>query len=99
MVRPFLAIHVLKAITDAANPRHAELSEWIGGGFDPDRVSLADINRRLSALRVKQVGARRRQREAMFFCARCERQHCVRAEFPGVLECGWGLHWTIAPSP
>jgi hypothetical protein len=41
----------LKAITDATHPRHAELAEWIGGDFDPDRFSLADINRKLSALR------------------------------------------------
>jgi Plasmid pRiA4b ORF-3-like protein len=41
----------LAAISDSAHPRHAELAEWIGGDFDPDRLSLADINRRLSSLR------------------------------------------------
>ena len=42
---------LLAALTDKANPQHAETLDWVGGDFDPDRFSLADINRKLSALR------------------------------------------------
>ncbi len=40
----------LKALADADHPRHTELSDWIGGAFDPEVFSVSEINRGLSAL-------------------------------------------------
>lgn len=40
----------LEAIADPQHERHAELLEWVGGEFDPERFVIADINRELSAL-------------------------------------------------
>lgn len=41
---------LLEALADARHPRHAELREWIGGDFDPEKFVLADITRRLARL-------------------------------------------------
>jgi len=40
----------LKAIADPEHEQHAELREWVGGDFDPERFEIADINRRLARL-------------------------------------------------
>ena len=40
----------LEAIADPQHERHAELIDWVGGAFDPERFVIADINRELSAL-------------------------------------------------
>lgn len=34
------------AYTDPTHPEHAELTEWLGGPFDPDRFDVAEVNRR-----------------------------------------------------
>ncbi len=34
----------LKAISDPRHPEHAEIREWIGGDFDPERFNLNAIN-------------------------------------------------------
>jgi len=41
---------LLAALADSHHPQHAEMREWIGGDFDPERFVLADINRRLARL-------------------------------------------------
>ncbi len=41
---------LLEALADANHPRHEELTDWVGGGFDPEAVSLSEINRALRAL-------------------------------------------------
>jgi hypothetical protein len=40
---------LLEALADPEHERHTELTDWIGGVFDPERVSLAEINKRLGA--------------------------------------------------
>lgn len=37
----------LKTVGDPGHPRHAELSEWIGGEFDPEAFDLAAVNAQL----------------------------------------------------
>jgi len=39
----------LRALKDPGHERHAELTAWIGGAFDPEHVPLAQINQRLAA--------------------------------------------------
>ena len=41
---------LLEALADESHPRHGEMRDWVGADFDPERFSLADINRRLAAL-------------------------------------------------
>lgn len=41
---------LLAALADTSHPRHAEMRDWIGGDFDPERFVIADINRRLARL-------------------------------------------------
>ena len=35
------------AFTDPSHPEHAELTEWLGGPFDPDRFDVAAVNHAL----------------------------------------------------
>ena len=41
---------LLEALADDSHAQHADMREWVGADFDPERCSLADINRRLAAL-------------------------------------------------
>ncbi len=41
---------LLQALADARHPRHAELKRWVGRKFDPERLDLVAVNRKLAAL-------------------------------------------------
>jgi len=47
---PYGYQELLEALADPEHEQHGELTEWIGGAFDAEHVSLAEINRRLAAL-------------------------------------------------
>jgi Plasmid pRiA4b ORF-3-like protein len=49
----------LEAIADPSHERHAELTEWSGGDFDPNDLAIDDINAALSQL-AKPKKLRRR---------------------------------------
>ena len=40
----------LEAIRDPDHPQHGELTEWIGGSFEPEAFDLAEVNHALSRL-------------------------------------------------
>ncbi len=40
-----------EAIRDPQHPDHNELSEWVGGSFDPEAFDLDEVNRLLRAMR------------------------------------------------
>ena len=40
----------LKAVASPTHPRHQEMLAWVGGAFDPEAISLSEINRALSTL-------------------------------------------------
>jgi hypothetical protein len=40
----------LEAIADPNHERHAELTEWSGGDFDPNDLAIEDINAALAGL-------------------------------------------------
>jgi hypothetical protein len=48
---------LLEAIRDPEHDRHAELLEWLGGGFDPEAFDLDAVNRRLRRFRGSRDGA------------------------------------------
>ncbi|HEX5010323.1 MAG TPA: plasmid pRiA4b ORF-3 family protein [Planctomycetota bacterium] len=41
---------LLEALADTSHPEHAAMREWAGADFDPERVVLADISRRLARI-------------------------------------------------
>ncbi|HXK55056.1 MAG TPA: plasmid pRiA4b ORF-3 family protein [Gammaproteobacteria bacterium] len=41
----------LEAYTDSEHPDHQEKVDWLGEYFDPEQFDIADVNRKLSALR------------------------------------------------
>lgn len=41
-------VDLLEALADPENPEHADLTEWVGGPFDPAVFDLAAVNRRLA---------------------------------------------------
>jgi len=41
---------LLEALADDSHPRHAEMRDWVGADFDPERFIVAEVNRRLAAL-------------------------------------------------
>lgn len=47
---PWGYIEFLEAIADPKHERHAELTEWSGGDFDPNRFDIDEINRALAQL-------------------------------------------------
>jgi hypothetical protein len=61
---PLGYIDFLEAIADPKHERHAELTEWIGGGFDPDAFDIGAMNRALARLAPKPRGRRKRARPA-----------------------------------
>lgn len=42
--------NLLEVLANPKHPEYSELKEWTGGSFDPERVSLNDINYRLAVL-------------------------------------------------
>lgn len=42
--------NLLEAINDPEHEEHEQLSEWLGGGFDPEAFSVDEVNRRLAGL-------------------------------------------------
>jgi hypothetical protein len=49
---------LLEALGNPKHERHEELSEWVGGKFDPEDFNLKAVNERLKSLRPS---ARRRK--------------------------------------
>jgi len=41
-----------KAIRNPRHPEHAEMLEWVGGAFDPDKLDLPGINRILHTFQL-----------------------------------------------
>jgi Plasmid pRiA4b ORF-3-like protein len=39
----------LAALADPEHPEHRDLTEWIGGSFDPTAFSVAEVNERLTS--------------------------------------------------
>ncbi len=39
--------HLLEVIENPKHPEHADMLEWLGGGFDPEAFDVEDVNRRL----------------------------------------------------
>ncbi len=54
----------LEAIADRTHARHAELTEWIGGAFDPGAFDVAEMNRALARLAPKARKPRARRKGA-----------------------------------
>ena len=44
--------HLLEALGNRKHPEHAELKEWIGGRFDPEKFSAAKVNEAFSRWKV-----------------------------------------------
>lgn len=51
---------LLRALSDPANTEHAEMLEWIGDDFDPERFDLAEVNKVLSAMKRRSLTTRAR---------------------------------------
>ncbi len=45
--------HMLEILADPKNPEYAEISDWLGGPFDPDEFDLDEVNKELAKLRRK----------------------------------------------
>lgn len=54
--------HLVEVMKDPKHEDHAELRGWVGRGFDPERLDLAAVNRKLASLAKRQRGLRSRQR-------------------------------------
>ncbi len=52
--------NLLDAIRDPQHPEHKDLSEWLGGDFDPDAFEVDRVNRNLSWLRAPSRAVRSR---------------------------------------
>lgn len=48
---PYGYARLLEALADPDDEEHDELLHWVGGRFDPERFSVASLNRRLRRLR------------------------------------------------
>lgn len=42
--------NLLEAVRDPSQPDHSELSEWVGGKYDPEEFDLDKVNKKLSRL-------------------------------------------------
>ena len=42
--------NLLEAVRDPSHPEHGELSEWLGGEFDPEAFNLDEVNKNLARL-------------------------------------------------
>jgi hypothetical protein len=63
---PWGYVDFLAAIADPRHERHAELSDWIGGAFDPDAFDLAAMNRALARLAPKPRTGRKRRAAVVY---------------------------------
>ena len=59
---PWGYAQLLTAVADPAHPEHEEMSEWLGGEFDPDEFELDAVNTSLAPLRPKRDNRRSRRR-------------------------------------
>jgi hypothetical protein len=55
---PYGYLRLLEVLADPNDEEHAELTEWVGGGFDPERLDLQAINHAL-APKARRRGTRR----------------------------------------
>lgn len=51
---------LLRALSDPSNSEHAEMLEWIGDDFDPERFDLAEVNKILVAMKRRGLTTRSR---------------------------------------
>ncbi len=51
---------LLRALSDPSNAEHAEMLEWIGDDFDPERFDLAEVNKILAAMKRRGLTTRSR---------------------------------------
>lgn len=49
---------LLEALADESDPRHEELTEWVGPGFRSEVFSLEAVNKELAGLRKRMVRRR-----------------------------------------
>jgi len=61
---PWGYIDFLDAIADPKHERCAELTEWSGGDFDPDRFDIDEINRALAQLSPRKSTRRKSAKPA-----------------------------------
>ncbi len=54
---PFGYMDLIDIMADPTHERHAELRDWLGGVFEPDKVELADINAAMPRTRKRRQGA------------------------------------------
>ena len=54
--------NLLDALADTHHPEHEELSEWIGGHFNPEEFSVEEVNRLLSPPRGRRKPPRAKPR-------------------------------------
>jgi hypothetical protein len=59
---PWGFVEFLQAIADPKHERHAELSEWSGGDFDPDDFNIDEIKRALAQLSPRATSRKRGKR-------------------------------------
>jgi hypothetical protein len=45
--------NLLEALRDPHHKQHEELTEWVGGGFDPEAFDLEGINSRLKGIKIR----------------------------------------------
>jgi len=50
---PYAYEELLEALGDPRHERHEELTEWVGGEFDPEAFDLNDVNNRLKTILPK----------------------------------------------
>jgi Plasmid pRiA4b ORF-3-like protein len=53
--------NLLEAIRDPEHEQHAELLEWVGGGFDPEDFSVEEVNRQLAGLQRRRGASARKK--------------------------------------
>lgn len=57
---PWRYPELLQALSDPSNPEHAELREWVGDDFEPERFDLAKVNKLLAAMKPRGLTRRSR---------------------------------------
>lgn len=56
---PYGYANLLEVLADPKHEEYAEMKEWVGGGFDPEKFNIAAVNKQLAAL-SKRLGRRRK---------------------------------------
>jgi hypothetical protein len=54
---PYGYSNLLDVIADAEHPEHEGLLEWLGGGFNAEEFSVAEVNMRLAPLQKRRARA------------------------------------------